>query len=105
MTLEVTLNRHIESTPNVRGRKPRITGRRITVADVAAWYLKLGYSPEEIASIYDLPLAAVHAAISFYYDHRVEIDRQSREDEEFIKAFRQQHPSLLQAKLQELRGE
>ncbi|MBW4550425.1 MAG: DUF433 domain-containing protein [Aphanocapsa sp. GSE-SYN-MK-11-07L] len=105
MTLEVTLNRHIESTPEVRGGKPRLTGRRITVADLAAWYLKLGYSPEEIASTYDLPLAAVYAAISFYYDHRDEIDRQSKEDEEFVAALQQQHPSLLQAKLRELRGE
>ena len=95
MTLNVPLNRYIEATPGVKGGKPRIAGRRITVA-VATWYLKLGYALEEIASSYELSLDSVHAAIAFYYDHRVEIDRQPREDEEFVETLRQQHPSLLQ---------
>lgn len=102
---QVTLNQYIESTPDVRGGKPRIAGRRITVADIATWYLKLGYSPEEIASTYDVPLASVHAAMAHYYDHREEIDRQAQEDREFIESFQQQNPSRLQAKLRELRGE
>jgi uncharacterized protein (DUF433 family) len=103
--METTLNRYIESTPGVRGGKPRIAGRRITVGDVATWYLRMGYSLEEIASSYDLSLGSVYAAMAFYYDYQVEIDRQATEDEEFVEALRQQHPSLLQAKLQELRGE
>jgi uncharacterized protein (DUF433 family) len=102
---QITLNNYIESTAGVRGGKPCIAGRRITVADVATWYLKMGYSPEEIASNYDLPLASVHAAMAYYYDHRGEIDRLTSEDDAFVESYRQQHPSLLQAKLRELRGE
>ena len=104
MTLNVPLNRYIEATPGVKGGKPRIAERRITVADVATLYLKLGYAPEEIASSYELSLASVHAAIAFYYDHQVEIDRQPREDKEFVETLRQQHPSLLQLKIQKLQG-
>jgi uncharacterized protein (DUF433 family) len=103
--METTLNHYIESTGGVRGGKPCISGRRITVADVATWYLRMGYSPEEIASNYNVPLASVHAAMAYYYDHREEIDRQSKEDDAFVELSRQQYPSLLQAKLRELRGE
>ncbi|MEM6436520.1 MAG: DUF433 domain-containing protein, partial [Cyanobacteria bacterium P01_D01_bin.115] len=40
--MEVTLNRHIEITPGVCGGKPRLAGARITVADVAMMYLRMG---------------------------------------------------------------
>ncbi len=103
--MEVTLNRHIEITPGVRSGKPRIAGRRITVADVAIMYLKMGQSLEEIAGKYQLSLAAVHAAIAFYYDNREEIDRQLEEEDAFVEAFRRNNPSMLQAKLKALKGE
>jgi len=73
--MEITLNRHIEITSEVRSGKPRIAGTRITVADVAIMYLRMGQSLEEIAGKYQLSLASVHAAIAFYYDHREEIDQ------------------------------
>ena len=62
--------RHIKSTPEVRGGKPHITGSRITVADIVLMHLRLGQSLEEIAGKYELPLAAVYAAIAYYFDHR-----------------------------------
>jgi uncharacterized protein (DUF433 family) len=65
--MEVTLNQHIEITPGVRSGKPRIAGTRITVADVAIMYLRMGQSLEEIAGKYQLPLAGVYAAIAFYH--------------------------------------
>ena len=90
---------HIEATPGVRGGKPRIVGTRITVSDVALMHRRLGHSLEEIAGTYDLPLAAVYAAMAYYHDHRPEIDRTTEEDEAFVEAFRRNNPSLLQAKL------
>ena len=103
--MEVTLNRHIEITPEVGGGKPRITGTRITVADAAIMYLRMGQPLELIAGKYNLPLAAVYTAIAYYYDHKAEIDRQIQEDESFADSFRQNHPSRLQEKLKALRGE
>ncbi|NJL39351.1 MAG: DUF433 domain-containing protein [Leptolyngbyaceae cyanobacterium RM2_2_4] len=97
--MEITLNRHIEITPGVRSGKPRIAGRRITVADVALMYLKMGQSLEEIAGKYELSLASVHAAMAFYYDHRAEIDQRTAEAEAYAEAERLKHPSLLQEKL------
>ncbi|WP_413161567.1 DUF433 domain-containing protein [Capilliphycus salinus ALCB114379] len=93
----VSLN-YIEITPGVCGGRPRISGRRITVADIAVMYTKMGYSLEEIAGKYDLTLASVYAAMAYYFEHREEIDRRLKEDAEFVEEFQQQHPSKLQAK-------
>lgn len=56
-------------------------------------------SAEEIATEYCLSLADVYAALAYYYDHREEIDRVIREDEEFIAELRRRTPSKLSAKL------
>lgn len=100
--MEIVLDRHIESTPEVRGGKPRIAGTRITVADVVLMHLRLDQSLEEIAGKYDLSLAAVYAAIAYYYDHRAAIDSSIEEDMTFVEAFRRNNPSPLQEKLKAL---
>jgi uncharacterized protein (DUF433 family) len=100
--METKLDRHIETTPDMRGGKPRITGTRIAVADVVLMHLRLGQSLEEIAGKYDLPLAAVYAAIAYYHDHRTAIDRSIEEDLAFAEAFRRNNPSPLQEKLKAL---
>jgi uncharacterized protein (DUF433 family) len=101
--MEITLNRHIEITPGVRSGKPRLAGTRITVADVAIMYLRMGQSLEEIAGKYQLSLAAVYAAIAFYYDNRDEIDQRTAEAAAFAEAERLKHPSLLQKKLKAMK--
>jgi len=79
-----TESTHIECTPDCCGGKPRIAGHRIRVQDIVLW-TEQGQSPDEIvASFPQLSLADVHAALAYYHDHRVEIDRQIREDDEFI---------------------
>nr|WP_225938819.1 DUF433 domain-containing protein [Kovacikia minuta] len=101
--MEIALNQHIEITPGVRSGKPRLAGTRITVADVAIMYLRMGQSLEEIAGKYQLSLAAAHAAMAFYYDHREEIDQRTAEGEAFAEAERSKQPSLLRAKIDAMR--
>jgi len=103
--MEVTLNRHIEITPEIRGGKPRIAGTRITVAEIAMMYLRMGQSLELIAGKYNLSLASVHAAIAYYYDRQAEIEQQMQEDEAFVNALMRDRPSRLHAKLKALSGE
>ena len=103
--IEAVLDRHIEITPEIRGGKPRIAGRGITVADVVLMHYRLGLSLEEIAGKYDLPLAAVYAAMSYYHDHKQEIDQSIEEDEAFAESFRSNNPSILQEKLKALLGD
>ncbi len=97
--MKVALDRYIEATPEVHGGKPCIVGRRITVADVAIAYLRLGQSLEEVAAGYDLTLAEVYGAMSFYYDHKVVIDESIQASEAFADSLRSLYPSVLQEKI------
>lgn len=99
-----TLNQHIAITPGILSGRPHIAGRRIAVHHVVVWHERLGVSADEIATNYDLSLADVYAAISYYFDHRAEIDSDIAASTEFADALRPQTPSKLAAKLQALRG-
>lgn len=90
---------HIQRTPDVCGGKPRIAGRRITVAHVAVAHEEAGLDAEAIAAEYDLTLGQVHAALSYYYDHRDEIDQSMREDEAFVEEMRSRFQSDVQTRL------
>jgi len=100
-----TLNEHIEMTPGVAGGKPRIAGRRITVANVAVWHERLGKGVDEIADEHDLTLADVHAALAYYFDHRAEIDRSIAEADTFVQALRERTPSKIPDKLRLKNGD
>ena len=100
MTLSV-LDKHIEATPGVCGGKPRIAGHRITVHNVALWQGRVGMTPEEIASEYDLGLADVYAALAYYHDHKEQIDRETEEGEAYAEAMRETAPSVLDEALSE----
>lgn len=95
------MSNYIESASGTRGGKPRISGTRITVADIVLMLRRLGRALEEIAGTYDLPLASVYAAMAYYYDHKDEID-QSLEEEALAEAFKKNNPSRLREKLQAL---
>ena len=99
MTIK-TLDQHIEVTPGIAGGKPRVAGHRITVQDIAIWHERLGRSPDEIAAEYGLTLAAIYAALAYYFDHRAEIDRAIEEGQAFAEALRQRIPSKLLQRLQ-----
>ncbi len=76
-------DQHIEITPGISGGKPRIKGRRITVEDILIWNERLGRTADETASEYSLTLGDVHAALTYYFDHRSEVDASLLEGEAF----------------------
>lgn len=94
----------IESTPGVRGGRPRIAGRGITVENIAIWHERLGQSVDQIAVEHDLGLAEVHAALAYYFDHKQEIDRSIEEGEAFVAEMKRQSFSKLAQKLGERRA-
>ena len=96
-----TTNQHIVITPGVCGGKPRISGRRITVANIAIWHERLGRTADDIATEYDLTLADVYGALTYYFDHRGEIDQSIAESKAFIAALRKENVSKLADKLRE----
>ena len=99
-----TLDQHIECTEGIAGGKPRVAGHRITVENIAIWHDRLGMTVDEIANEYDLTLADVHAALAYYFDHRVEIDRSIKAGQAFAEALRQHSPSKVHQRLKEPTG-
>ena len=86
----MTLNSHIVQTPGTRGGRPRVAGTRITVDDLVIMHFHLGQPLEQIAGKFRLSLAAVYAAMAYYFDHKGEVDSQIAADDAFVEAFKQQ---------------
>lgn len=71
-----------------RGR-PWIEGTNTKVIEVVLDKIAYGWSPEEIHLQHPhLPLAKIHAALTYYYDHQPEIDAEIREQTQRIEAMR-----------------
>ena len=97
---------HIVSRPEVCGGKPCIAGTRIRVQDIYVWHELQGQSADEIVSNFPhLTLADVHAALTYYWDHRDEIQRQMQEETAFVEQMKLKHPSPLKDKLAEKNGQ
>ncbi|MBI5745692.1 MAG: DUF433 domain-containing protein [Nitrospirae bacterium] len=93
------LIQHIELTPGIAGGKPRVSGHRITVQDIVIWHERMGMNADEIATEYGITLSDVYAALAYYYDHRMEIDKSIKADESFITELRRHIPSRLKEKI------
>jgi uncharacterized protein (DUF433 family) len=72
---------HIASKEGVCGGEPIIDGLRVTVRQVAVLYLR-GESVPEIAETLDLTEAQVFHGLSYFFDHRDEIEVLIARDEE-----------------------
>ncbi len=91
---------YISISPKSFGGQPVISGTRIKVMDVAIRYELLGWSADKIVDEYpNLRLEQVHAALSYYYEHKEMFDQRYREDQYFINEIKKQYPSKLKAKL------
>ena len=61
-------------------------------------------TPDEIVShVPTITLANVHAALAYYFDHVEEVQEEIRADRAYAEEFRRNHPSVLDAKLQQER--
>jgi uncharacterized protein (DUF433 family) len=88
---------HIETTPGICGGKPRIRGHRIKVQHVVIWHERMGLSPDEIVLAHPgLTLSDVHAALTYYWDHREEIEAEIQADREFAEKLRGGAPSVFE---------
>ena len=80
---------YVTRQSGVCGGSPIVAGRRIPVWQIAV-LLREGWSAEAIAAEYASRLspAAVHDAISYYYDHQdeVEADIQRNTSSDFLEA-------------------
>lgn len=63
----------LDSSPDYWGGRPFVRGKGITVQRIAIAHQR-GESPAQIAEDYELEPAEVHAALTFYYLHKAEMD-------------------------------
>jgi uncharacterized protein (DUF433 family) len=92
-------DQRIVTTAGVAGGKPRISGRRITVQNIAIWHETMGKSVDEIADEYDLAIADIYAALAYYFEHKAEIDASLARSQALVKSLRDSFPSKLNGKL------
>jgi hypothetical protein len=57
-------------------------------------------SPDEILAAYpDLTLSQIYDALSYYYDHKEEMDKEWKDSLEKVDEIRKGHKSILEKKL------
>jgi hypothetical protein len=78
---------HITKSVNDPARLSRLP--RIRVAQIVMDYLAHGWSPDEMCRHYShLKPAEAHAAMTYYYDHQVEIEAEIKAELAEIRAAR-----------------
>ena len=96
---------HIDIRQNRAGQnRAYIAGTRVRVQDIYALAEIQGLTPDQIVEqLPHLTLGQVHAALAYYFDHREQILREVREDEEFVEMMRRQTgPGPLEQRLSAL---
>ena len=82
-TAAATTYAHITKDPNIRGGKACIDKTRIAVMDIVQLQRE-GKKPDEMLNVFAVPLTLgqIHAALTYYYDHRDEIEASFRDQDE-----------------------
>ena len=94
---------YITTDKKIRGGEPVISGTGIRVLDIAVRYEIMGMSPEDIiVALPHLNLSQVHDALSYYYEHKSELDRTWKEAIKSTAALRKIHPSVVYQKISSL---
>ena len=82
---------HIEIRQNRAGQdRAYITGTRVRVSDIYGYAEIQGLTPDQIVEqLSHLSLGQVHAALSYFFDHREQILQELRDDENFVRLMRE----------------
>lgn len=102
-----TIATHIQIRANRDGQdRAFIDETRVRVQDVAMLAEIQGRTPDQIVeALPHLTLGQVHAALSYYFDHRAQIQQELREDEEYIQQIRALHgPGILEQRIRTMTG-
>jgi uncharacterized protein (DUF433 family) len=71
---EPTEHPHVVRVPGVEGGRPHVRGTGLSVELLAGFY-RLGATPDELLLAYpQLSAAGLYDALSYYHDHRPELD-------------------------------
>jgi uncharacterized protein (DUF433 family) len=84
----------VVSDPDVRGGRPIVAGTSLRVSDLAAYHTLAGLTPDQLSAQFDLDLSRVHAALSYYFRNKAEIDAEIRENTDQADLWRQRLTAL-----------
>ncbi len=83
--MEKTTYRHIIQNLKIQGGEPIIKNTRFPVRSIVFYIIKEGMLPEELAQEFPhLSLAAIHEALSYYYEHKKEIENLIQKNNESL---------------------
>lgn len=85
MTTELVITQYIERKP--QSEHYRVIGKGVTVEFLVGFIGDPDWTVEQICEGWGLTPAEVHAAWSFYYDHKAEIDENRRRSREFYETL------------------
>jgi uncharacterized protein (DUF433 family) len=72
--------------PKICSGTPVVAGTRVRIVDIAVEYEFLNCSPDEIINAHPhLKLEQIHDALSYYYEHRDELDKKIKQDKQFVE--------------------
>ena len=79
---------HIVATPGTCGGRPRIDGTRISVQVIAEYYNHFHNVDSILKTLPRLKAAQVHAALTYYFDHKEYFDEEIRKwsDKDFLRS-------------------
>jgi uncharacterized protein (DUF433 family) len=89
----------------VMGGEPHIVGHRISVRQVADWVEKGDLSAKTVADRYNLDIADVYRALTYYHEHPGEMAEVRRRRREQIRAARERGMKTLAELEREAREE
>lgn len=73
-----------------------LAGSRIKVQQIVIAHYDLNRTPEQIQEDYPhLSLAQIHAALSYYHDHRARMDAEIAEADRFAEEMRSKNPNQM----------
>ena len=90
-----SLSEKIDTHPEIVGGAPKIAGTRFTVAQIVVWHEYMGMSVDEIAHLYSLEVASIHAALAYYFDHQQEIRQALEAETALVRELKTRFPSKL----------
>ncbi|MBL8823925.1 MAG: DUF433 domain-containing protein [Planctomycetia bacterium] len=96
---------HIVATADTCHGQPRVDGTRIRVWDIYWCYEREGMQVDQIIALYpQLTPSNIHAALSYYWDHREQLHQHHQNAVQQLEQYRGQHESMLKTRLKQKNG-
>lgn len=91
MSSSLVQKTYIVQDEGICGGQPRIANTRLKVQHIILEYEYLGWTPDQICDAHpEIALPEVHAAISYYYANKQEIDAAIQADKDFAEQLRRE---------------